>query len=116
MSRAPIVILVGGSGTGKTQFFREFTHSYYSFPTTRTQGAPSHTGMLLVDTPGIPEHRNSDEQSWDEPGIFAIADLIVNFGNWEESEIAGTSRGIRILHHEGNAQVTMNRILHTLQG
>lgn len=115
MDRAPIVILVGGSGTGKTKFFRTFTRSYYSFPSTRSYGAPSHTGVLLVDTPGTIEYRNPMEYSWDSPGIFSLADLIVNFGHWNESEIAGKSRGVPILDHVGDYDGTMNRILHTLQ-
>lgn len=116
MNRAPIVILVGGSGTGKTQFFRTFTHSYYSFPSTSSYGAPAHTGILLVDTPGNPKYRNPTEYSWDSPGIFSMADLLVNFGDWKPEEIAGHSRHLRIIDHKGNAQETMNRILHTLQG
>lgn len=45
-----------------------------------------------------------------------MADLIINFGKWDPSEIAGTSRNVRILDVQGDAQVTMNRILNLLQG
>jgi hypothetical protein len=119
-NRCPIVILVGASGSGKTKFFKEFCHTYYSFPTKRVVCAPTiglERNMVLVDTPGDIRSHNPEEYSWEGHGIFRMADIIVNFGDWHPREIVGITPNIQP-HHltwSGDNAETMNRILKKLQ-
>lgn len=118
MLNSPVVILVGGPNTGKTRFYTEFTNSVYYHPTTKS--TPNVTmwrvpGFVLVDTPGIPHFRNKFEYSWQ--GMFRVADVIVMFGNWSESEIHGEKlkANPKYLTWSGDNEETMKRIEEYLQ-
>lgn len=113
MLTSPVVVLVGGPNTGKTKFYTEFTTSAYHYPTTKL--TPNVTmwitpGFVLVDTPGIPNLRNSQEYSWH--GIFQYADVILDFGNWSEDEIHGI-KDIEPMHMmwSGNNLETLKRLI-----
>jgi ribosome-interacting GTPase 1 len=91
---SPVVILVGGPNSGKSRFYTQFTSSVYR-PTT-TKATPnvamnSNPAFVIVDTPGTVNKRNPKEYSWQ--GIFKLADVILDFGNWSESEILGKKLG-----------------------
>lgn len=109
---APIVILVGGTATGKTTFYSKYACTAYHFPTTKcsVRVCPYVTGMpIFVDTPGILEHRSHDDYSWQ--GYFYFADLIINFGNWNEKEVYGVkSRNIPIIDYCGNPEEMIVKI------
>lgn len=110
------VVLVGGSGTGKTKFFTYCTGNVKEtvFPTTETKGALTDliTRLVIIDTPGIPAYRNG--YSWN--GIFSKTDLIVNFGGWTPSEIGGEPPQTfpTCLTWSGDHAETMDRILYVL--
>lgn len=115
----PVVVLVGGHSTGKSRFCSEFTGCYYYYPSSRT--VPnivfnSDPVFIVVDTPGIHNNRNIFEYSWQ--GIFRIADVIVDFGNWLESEIYGEkgNHNPKYMTWSGDNQETMKRIQEYLQG
>lgn len=116
---APIVILVGGPNTGKSRFYTQFTSSVYSPSTTKatpnvaTQANPA---FVIVDTPGTLEKRTKKEYSWQ--GIFKMADVILTFGNWSESEIHGRklSYNPKIIEWSGDNDETLKRIEEYLQG
>jgi hypothetical protein len=114
-----IVILVGGPNTGKTQFYNQYTNGIAKPPTIKsTPNIAKFTqpSMVLVDTPGYVNHRNKYEYSWQ--GIFRQADVILNFGNWSESEIHGDKFDLnpKMLTWSGDNQETMKRIEEYLQG
>jgi hypothetical protein len=108
--RAPIVVLAGGPMTGKTKFFKYATHGVYSFPTTQIKCSLGKCGILFVDTPGERNYRKKD-YSW--AGVFNIADMILNFGNWSPSEIEGIEPLYDPIHltWSGDDEETMSRIL-----
>jgi hypothetical protein len=110
---APIVILVGGTATGKTHFYCKYGVTAYHFPTIKcgVRICPYMDGMpIMVDTPGLLEHRDHDDYSWQ--GYFYFADLIVNFGNWDEKEVYGVKRrDIPVIQYSGDADTTMNQIV-----
>jgi hypothetical protein len=113
---APVVILVGGPKTGKTQFYVQYTNALTNPPTVKsTPNVALHTNptIVLVDTPGVVNYRNIFEYSWQ--GIFRLADLIVNFGGWSESEIHGISRKVPVITWSGDNAETMKRIEEYLQ-
>ena len=116
---SPVVILVGGPNTGKTKFYTEFTTSVYYHPTTKS--TPNVTiwitpSFVLVDTPGNQTLRNPQEYSWQ--GIFKQADVILDFGNWSESEIRGRKLGYapKYITWSGDNEETVKRIQEYLQG
>ena len=118
MLTSPVVILVGGPSTGKTQFYTEFTNSVYHHPTTKTTPniamwiTPS---FVIVDTPGNQNLRSPQEYSWQ--GIFKYADVILNFGNWLEDEIHGTKTvNPKYMTWSGNNTETLKRVQEYLQG
>lgn len=118
MPRSENIILVGGPLTHKTEFHTKFTKSVYETPTKNyicniltTNG---HL-IVLIDTPGKKEYRNSKDYSWQ--GLFQNVKLIVNFGNWTLDEISGIepSKLPHILTWSGNHDETMKRIIDSLQ-
>lgn len=112
-----VVVLVGGPDTGKSKFYTYFTQGYYTYPTTRVKsGITIRTpSFVIVDTPGNSNHRNRYEYSWD--GIFTMADIILDFGGWSESEIHGNkTRSVHYMTYSGDNDETMKRIQEYLQG
>lgn len=114
MLTAPVVILVGGSNTGKTRFYTEYTNSVYHPYTSKTTpnvimwSTPS---FVLVDTPGNQVFRNRFEYSWQ--GIFRYADVILDFGNWSEDEIHGIkqpSQTPKYMTWSGDNKETLKRL------
>jgi ribosome-interacting GTPase 1 len=118
MLLSPVVILVGGPNTGKTKLYTEFTASAYHHPT--TQSTPNITmwitpSFVLVDTPGNQARRNPQEYSWQ--GIFRYADVILDFGNWSETEINGVKSGsAKYMTWSGDNAETIKRVHEYLQG
>ena len=118
IDNTPIVIVVGGPKTGKTNFYKKYTFVSPNYITIKcTPNVTLHTnpGMVLVDTPGVPEWRNKFEYSWQ--GIFKLADVILNFGNWSENEIYGIKGNLNpeIMTWSGNDEETMKRLTDYLQ-
>ena len=118
IEKSYIVILVGGPNTGKTSFYRKFTHGYGNHPTTKCTPIPTIHGMpsmVLIDTPGIVEYRNKFEYSWQ--GVFRDVDVILNFGNWSEKEIHGIPLAESPTHMtwSGDHDETMKRLGQYLQ-
>lgn len=118
MFKSVIVILVGGSSTGKSKFYSKYTSSPY-YPNTN-KCTPNcvvygHPSVVFIDTPGLPDYRNKFEYSWQ--GIFGVADVILNFGNWSESEIYGEKTKNTPLHMtwSGDDEETMKRLQEYLQ-
>lgn len=115
----PVVILVGGASTGKTRFFKDYTNMYAEWPTRRISPhvlVESNPSFFVVDTPGLWTDRNKFHYSWQ--GIFRSADIILDFGNWLESEIYGEKpeRFGKYMTWSGDNQETMKRIQQYLQG
>ncbi len=119
MLTSPVVVLVGGPSTGKTRFYTEFTNSVSYHPTTKSTPnvamwvTPS---FVIVDTPGIANNRNTYEYSWQ--GIFRLADVILDFGNWSEDEIFGEKGSLhpKYMTWSGDNRETLKRIQEYLQG
>jgi len=119
MPSGPVIILVGGPSTGKTRFYTQFTTGLYSYPTakiTPNVALWSTPSFVIVDTPGIQNNRNKYEYSWQ--GIFRLADVILDFGNWSEDEISGEKGELnpKYMTWSGDNQETMKRIQEYLQG
>jgi len=110
---APIVVLVGGTATGKSTFYSKYGSTAYHFPSVKcgVRVCPYVEGMpILVDTPGLLQYRDHDEYSWQ--GYFYFADLIVNFGNWSEKEVYGTKhKDIPIVDYSGNPEDMIAKII-----
>lgn len=115
----PVVILVGGPNTGKSRFYTQFTSSVYSPSTSKSTpnvATQTNPAFVIVDTPGSVDKRNKQEYSWQ--GIFKLADVILTFGNWSESEIGGKKMGYnpKIIEWSGDNTETVKRIEEYLQG
>ena len=114
----PVVILVGRTQQQKTKFYTHFTSGIYTFPTTRinirTINNTSPT-IVLVDTPGLRELRNPYEYCWE--GIFHLATIILNFGDWSPDEVHGTPpKNMPIMMTwSGDHNETMERIINRVQ-
>lgn len=118
MLECPVVVLVGGPSSGKSQFFTKYTNSVYSNPTTKC--TPNITlwmtpSFVLVDTPGQAGYRNSMEYSWQ--GIFQYADVILDFGNWSINDVFGNKMGYdpKYMTWSGDNDETMKRLREYLQ-
>ncbi len=119
MPTGPVIILVGGPNTGKTRFYTQFTTGVYSHPTVKITPNIAmwmEPSVVLVDTPGVKENRNKYEYSWQ--GIFRLADVILDFGNWHEDEVFGNKYDLspKYMTWSGDNQETMKRIQEYLQG
>jgi hypothetical protein len=119
MLECPVVVLVGGPSSGKSQFFKTYTNSVYSNPTTKC--TPNITlwltpSFVIIDTPGYSGYRHLLEYSWQ--GIFQYADVILDFGNWSESEIYGNKMGYnpKYMTWSGDNEETIKRLREYLQG
>lgn len=114
-----IVVLVGGPSTGKTHFYTNFTSAAYHWPTvkiTPNVAFYSDPSFVMIDTPGIQNYRREGEYSWQ--GIFGIADVIVDFGDWIDTEIYGEKLEYspKYMTWSGDNQDTLKRIQEYLQG
>lgn len=90
MLKMSIVVLVGGIKTGKTQVYEQYTcvlPNKYTVQCTPNVTRYTNPSMILIDTPGMVEYRHKAVYSWN--CVFDKADVILNFGNWKESEIYG---------------------------
>lgn len=118
MISVPVIALVGGENTGKTAFYSQYTKSHYSHPTYSIDSnfvENNKTLLILVDTPGNRNFRSTLEYSWDN--IFQYVDVILDFGNWSESEIYGDKKNNpKYMTWSGDNQETMKRIEEYLQG
>lgn len=113
-----IVVLVGGSSTGKTRFYTQYTSAAYHWPTEKiTPNVAFYLDptFVIIDTPGIRNKRTTYEYSWQ--GIFGIADIIVDFGNWHEDEVSGEKLAYspKYMTWSGDNPETMKRIQDYLQ-
>lgn len=117
MPSATVVILVGGPNAAqKTAFYNLFTggNSLGDKINVRTTINTVPT-IVLVDTPGLhPAARNPCEYySW--YGIFHLAHIIVNFGDWSLNEVYGkpppSSRMPIMMTWSGDNNETLNRIM-----
>ena len=115
---APVVILVGGANTGKTNFYRRYTRALVDSPTVKSSPNVSintNPTMVLVNTPGNRNFRNMFEYSWQ--GIFLNADVILDFGGWCDNEIAGQRlNNPKYMTWSGDDEETMKRLQEYLQG
>ena len=115
---APVVVLVGGPNTGKTNFYRFYTQALTDYPTVKsTPNVTINTfpTLVLVNTPGSPNLRNIFEYSWQ--GIFQNADVILDFGDWSPSEVHGQKlSNPKYMTWSGDDQETMKRLQEYLQG
>ena len=114
--KTPIVILVGGPKTGKTNFYQKYTFVLPHPTTTKcTANVAPHKSIVIVDTPGVSEWRHKSVYSWQS--IFSFADVILNFGNWSESEIYGDKGNAnpKIMEWSENDEETMKRLTDYLQ-
>lgn len=114
-----VVILVGQHSSGKSRFCSEFTSSYYYWPTNRIVSNIVYDAsppFIIIDTPGLVNNRSKYQYSWQ--GVFGVADIVVDFGGWLESEVHG-DRGTcnpKYMTWSGDNQETMKRIQDYLQG
>lgn len=116
--KTPIVVLVGGPNTGKTQFYEQYTcvlPNKYTIKCTPNLTRHTTPGMVLIDTPGVSEYRHKAVYSWD--CIFKDADVILNFGNWSESEIyrEKENQNPKMMTWSGDNAETMKRLTDYLQ-
>jgi len=115
---SPVVILVGGTECQKTKFYSHFTGGIYIFPTTKTNIRSTINTLptiVLVDTPGLHENRNPYEYCWE--GVFRLATIILNFGNWSDKEVYGVrpAKMPIMMTWSGDHDETMERIMSTVQ-
>lgn len=118
MTRSRNIILVGGTNTGKSVFHTSYTSAKYENPSVHSIiSICPHMGHLLVliDTPGIIEYRNSTDYSWN--GLFKDVEIIVNFGKWSLNEIhdKAPSKLPRIINAMEKEDDTMKLIIDTIQ-
>jgi hypothetical protein len=115
---APVVILVSGANTGKTNFYKRYTQALTNSPTVKsTPNVTINTQptMVLVNTPGNRNFRNIFEYSWQ--GIFRSADVILDFGGWSDTEIYGQKfTSPKYMTWSGDDEETMKRLEEYLQG
>jgi len=114
--KTPIVILVGGPNTGKTNFYQKYTFVLPNPTTIKcTANLAPHKGIVIVDTPGVAEWRHKGIYSWQ--CAFSFADVILNFGNWTEREINGDKEKYnpKMMEWSGNDEETMKRLIDYLQ-
>lgn len=109
----PIVVCVGGPrGASKMDFIR-----YWTRPD--NQGSYDHSVcyttlggyVMLVDTPAERHLRTKEDYSIE--GIFKIATLILNFGDWKITEVDGSYAFpvVPIMTASYDPEETMTRIL-----
>jgi len=113
MPSATIVILVGGpNAASKSEFYNKFTggKSLDDKINVRTTINTTPT-IVLVDTPSV--NRNKYEYCWE--GIFHMAHIVVNFGDWLPNEVYGIrpspGRTPIFLTWSGDDDETMGRIM-----
>jgi hypothetical protein len=114
----PVVILVGGSQKQKTKFYTHFTSGIYTFPTTRFSIRSTDNtsyNIILIDTPGLREFQREYEYCWE--GIFRLANIILNFGDWSPDYVYGTRpKDMPIMMTwSGDHNETMERIINRVQ-
>lgn len=118
MLKRLVVVLVGGPSTRKTSFYNQYTTGCYHYPTTNCNlGITSweDNGIILIDTPGQRHYRLPYDYSWE--GVFKYADIILDFGNWDISEIYGDIKNHKphYMTWSGDNQETMKRVCDYLQ-
>jgi hypothetical protein len=115
---APVVILVSGPNTGKTNFYRRYTQALADSPTVKSTpnvSIATQPTMVLVNTPGNRNFRNIFEYSWQ--GIFRSADVILDFGGWSEGDVHGQKlTSPKYMTWSGDDAETMKRLEEYLQG
>ena len=114
----PVVLLVGGANAhSKATFYEMFTggntNNKINIRTT-TNTIPT---IVLIDTPCQFEDRDLDEYCWE--GVFNIADMIVNFGDWSPRDVFGMRPAHSVapvfLTWSGDHHETMKRIMDIVQ-
>jgi hypothetical protein len=116
--QSSIVVLVGGANAElKSNFYEVFTNrstnGKINIQTTVNTTPP----LVLIDTPALLQNRDISEYSWE--GVFSIADIIVNFGDWSPNEIYGVrpsfSNSPLFITWSGDHRETMKRIIDIVQ-
>ena len=115
MPSSTIVLLVGGPNVdAKSRFYNLFTggKSLGDKINVRTTVNTVPT-VVLIDTPGSLGNRSPYEYCWE--GIFHMAHIVVNFGDWSPNEVYGmrpnNARNPIFLTWSGDDNETMNRIM-----
>lgn len=114
----PVVLLVGGTNAySKATFYEMFTGGNTNNKINIRPTMNTIPTVVLVDTPCRLEDRDIAEYSWE--GVFHIADMIVNFGDWSPSEVYGMRPNHSVtpmfLTWSGDHQETMKRIMDIVQ-
>jgi len=114
----PVVILVGGSNAeSKSHFYEIFTGAKSSGKVNIRVVSNSIPQIVLIDTPAELCNRDPYDYTWE--GIFHIADIIVNFGDWSPSEVSGMRpehpNAPVFLTWSGDHHETMKRIMDIVQ-
>jgi hypothetical protein len=113
-----VVVLVGGANAElKSNFYELFTNRSANGKTNIQTTVNTIPPVVLIDTPALLQNRDSSDYSWE--GIFSIADIIVNFGDWSPNEIYGVrpsfSNSPLFLTWSGDHHETMKRIIDIVQ-
>lgn len=113
-----VVVLVGGANAElKSNFYELFTNRSANAKTNIQTTVNTIPPVVLIDTPALLQNRDSSDYSWE--GIFSIADIIVNFGDWSPNEIYGVrpsfSNSPLFLTWSGDHHETMKRIIDIVQ-
>jgi hypothetical protein len=115
---SPVVVLVGGANTElKSNFYEVFTNRPANGKINIQTTLNTIPTLVLIDTPALLQKRDMHEYSWE--GVFRIADIIVNFGDWSPNEIYGVGPSFAnsplIITWSGDHHETMKRIIDIVQ-
>ena len=114
----PVIVLVGGTNAySKASFYEMFTGGNTNNKINIRTTLNTIPTVVLIDTPCEFEDRDPAEYCWE--GVFHIADMILNFGDWSPREIYGMRPNHTgtpmFLTWSGDHHETMKRIMVIVQ-
>jgi hypothetical protein len=114
----PVILLVGGTNAySKATFYEMFTGGTTNNKINIRTTVNTVPTIVLIDTPSQFEDRDLSEYCWE--GVFHIADIIVNFGDWSPREVYGirpnNAETPLFITWSGDHHETMKRIMDIVQ-